>query len=162
MDFGTGCLFRKYGRETSFQWPAGSICPSHREILFEPCNLLTLRFPDVLLPQFTQKAHRRSFRTEHRLRLVAFTMSIASPQGQRARRPVHPEVLEVPLDGIHAVGKHSLHPFQVGQPGAVGVLVEYTGRHRFWRCAAGLLTFLAGRTCCCLGRLIRHHTLHSP
>ena len=60
MDFGTGCLLRKYGRETNLQWPAGSICPSHREILFEPCNLLTPRFPDVLLPQFTPKASHRS------------------------------------------------------------------------------------------------------
>ena len=55
----------------------------------------------------------------------------AGPRGQLARRLVHPAVLETSLDGINTVGEFTLHPFQVGQAEAVGVLVEHAGGDQF-------------------------------
>ena len=52
-------------------------------------------------------------------------------RGQIARRAVHPAVLESALDGVDTVGEFALHPLQVGQAGAVGVLVEHAGGHQF-------------------------------
>ena len=51
--------------------------------------------------------------------------------GQLSGRTVHPAVLETSLDGVNTVGELALHPFQVGQAGAVGVLVEHAGGDQF-------------------------------
>ena len=55
----------------------------------------------------------------------------AGPRGQLARRAVHPAVLESAPGGVDAVGEFTLHPFQVGQAVAVGVLVEHPGGNYF-------------------------------
>ena len=73
-------------------------------------------------------------------RLVVFVRR----NGQRSRRPVHPAVLETALDSIYAVLEFSLHPFQVGQAGAVGVLVEHPRRDQFGESVDGFLNLPAG------------------
>ena len=85
----------------------------------------------------------------------------AGPRGQIARRAVHPAVLESALNGVDTVGEFALHPLQVGQAGAVGVLVEHPGGHQF-RCRAGdLFAFLVGGPLRCLDPFSSHHTPRS-
>ena len=50
---------------------------------------------------------------------------------QPSRREVYPAMLETALDGVNAVGELALHPFQVGQTRAIGVLVEHPCGNQF-------------------------------
>ena len=40
-------------------------------------------------------------------------------------------MLETALDSVNAIGELALHPFQVGQTRAIGVLVEHPGGDQF-------------------------------
>ena len=81
--------------------------------------------------------------------------------GQLSGRTVHPAVLEAPLDGIDTVVELALYPFQVGQAGAIGVLVEHPGGDQVRSCAGERLCLLTGGRWFRLQGFIHHHLPHS-
>ena len=81
--------------------------------------------------------------------------------GQLSGRTVHPAVLETSLDGIDAVGELALHPLQVGQTGAVGILVEHPGGDQVRSRAGERLGLLTGGRWFLLQGFIHHHLPHS-
>ena len=80
----------------------------------------------------------------------------SSPEGRSTRR-----CWETSLYGIDAVGELALHPFQVGQTGTIGLLVEHPGGDQVRSCAGERRCLLTGGRWFRLLGFIHQHLPHS-
>ena len=97
----------------------------------------------------------------HGVFLLGIGVLVGRTGGQLSGTVVHPAVLETSLDGIDTVVELALYPFQVGQAGAIGVLVEHLGGDQVRSCAGERLCLLTGGHWFRLQGFIYHHLPHS-